>query len=431
MTENENIKEEYTDDEAVKPSSGKKEKIISFAAKVLAVVVAFFIWFYAVGTDSRLQERNVNGNLIDVVGVGSGFSVIYGNGETADVTVKGRYSDVINIDTDDIDVYVDAGAVTEAGQYTLPVSVKVDNGITLVSVYPEQITVYISANQKKQIPVKVKATDYQIPSGCTLHSEILGTNYITVEGPVDVLEKISYAQATVSPGVITDSVTIVSPVQMYTADDEVFTSPYVKASVSEITVKASVLKEKEIPLVVKTKYGYYNERNTEITLTPPSIIIRGDREAVDGIDQISVLVVDETAITADTVIKAAVTLPEGVENISGTEDVDVQIKHIGSTVKSIAVPKENVIFKNLPDNIECDVVTSTVKVYVRVNNDSEYLHTLNADNISVTVDLSSIQSFDGRYNVEADVKLNIPSNNGAYLLENYYLPVSFNEKTAD
>ncbi len=151
MTENENIKEEYTDDEAVKPSSGKKEKIISFAAKVLAVVVAFFIWFYAVGTDSRLQERNVNGNLIDVVGVGSGFSVIYGNGETADVTVKGRYSDVINIDTDDIDVYVDAGAVTEAGQYTLPVSVKVDNGITLVSVYPEQITVYISANQKKQI----------------------------------------------------------------------------------------------------------------------------------------------------------------------------------------------------------------------------------------------------------------------------------------
>ena len=143
------------------------------------------------------------------------------------------------------------------------------------------------------------------------------------------------------------------------------------------------------------------------------------------------LVVDETAITADTVIKAAVTLPEGVENISGTEDVDVQIKHIGSTVKSIAVPKENVIFKNLPDNIECDVVTSTVKVYVRVNNDSEYLHTLNADNISVTVDLSSIQSFDGRYNVEADVKLNIPSNNGAYLLENYYLPVSFNEKTAD
>ena len=28
MTENENIKEEYTDDEAVKPSSGKKEKIL-------------------------------------------------------------------------------------------------------------------------------------------------------------------------------------------------------------------------------------------------------------------------------------------------------------------------------------------------------------------------------------------------------------------
>lgn len=431
MTENENVTEEYTENEAAKPKSGKKEKIISFAAKVLAVVVAFFIWFYAVGTDSRLQERNVNGNLIDIVGVESGFSVIYGNGETADVSVKGRYSDVINLDTDDIEVYVDATNITEAGQYTLPVTVKVDNGITLVSVYPEQITVYISVNQKKQIPVKIKATDYQIPSGCTLNSEIVGTNYITVEGPVDVLEKISYAQATVSPGVMTNSVTIVSAVRLYTASDEEFSSPYVKSSVSEITVKVNVLKEKEIPLVIKTKYGYYNEKNTEITVTPSTIIIKGEFEAVDAIDQITVLSIDETAITEDTVIKATVTLPVGVENVSGTEGVDVNIKHTGSTVKSIAVPKENIVFKNLPDNIECDVVTSTVKVYVRVNNDSEYLHTLNADNVSVTVDLSGITSFDGRYNVEADVKLNVPSNSGAYLLENYYLPVSFNEKTAD
>ena len=431
MAENENITEEYTDDEAVKPKNGKKDKIISHAAKVLAVVVAFSIWFYAVGTDSKLQERNVNGNTIDVIGVASGFSVIYGNGETADVTVKGRYSDVVNVDISDIEVYVDAKEITEAGQYTLPVSVKVDNGITLVSVYPEQITVYISANQKKQIPVKVKATDYQIPSGCTLHSEVVGSGYITVEGPVDVLEKISYAMATVSPGVIEDSVTIVSPVDLYTADDEKFSSPYVKVSVSEITVKASVLKEKEIPLAIKTKYGYFNEKNTEIKLTPSSIVIRGELEKIDSIDRLEVLVVDETGITSDIVIKTTVTLPADVENLSGTEDVEVQIKHTGSTVKSIVVPSQNVEFINLPDNIECNVVTSTLKVYARVNNDSEYLHKLSADDISVSVDLSEITEFDGRYNVEADVKLNIPSGGGAYLLENYYLPVSFNEKTVN
>lgn len=431
MTENENITGEYTENKNTKSELSKKDKIISFAAKVLAVVVAFSIWFYAVGTDSRLQERNINGNLIDVIGVGNGFSVIYGNGETADVAVKGRYSDIIDIDTDDIEVYVDAGDITTAGQYTLPVNVRVDNGITLVSVYPEQITVYISVNQKKQIPVKVKATDYQIPSGCTLNSEIIGANYITVEGPVDVLEKISYAQASISPGVITDSVTIVSAVRLYTADDEEFSSPYVRSSVSEITVKANVLKEKEIPLVIKTKYGYYNDKNTEIKITPPSIVIRGELEAVEAIDQITVLSIDETAITDDTVIKATVTLPTGVENISGTEDVEVNIKHTGSTVKSVVVPKENVVFVNLPENIECDVVTSTVKVYVRLNKDSQYLHTLSADDVSVTVDLSKITSFEGRYNVEADVKLKIPSDSGAYLLENYYLPVSFNEKTAD
>lgn len=431
MTENENITEEYTEEEAVKPRSSKKDKIFSLAAKIMAVVVAFFIWMYAVGTDSTLQEKNVTGNVIDVVGVANGFSVIYGNGETADVTVKGRYSDVVNIDAADIEVYVDAKEITEAGMYTLPVFAKIDNGLTLMSVYPEQITVYISVNQKKQIPVKVKATDYQIPSGCTLHSEVSGSGYITVEGPVDVLEKISYAQVAVSPGVIESSVTIVSPVGLYTSDDQAYSSPYVKLSVSEVTVKVTVLKEKEIPLTVSTKYGYYNDKNAKITLTPSSIVIRGEVDVIDSIDKLTVLTVDETAISDDTVIKANVTLPTGVEDVSGVEAVDVQIKHIGSVVKSFVIPKESITFTNLPDNIECNVVTATLKVYIRMDSDSAYINTVTADNISVSLDLSDITEFDGRYNVEANVRLNIPTSSDAYLLGDYYLPVSFNEKTVD
>ncbi len=431
MAENENINEEYTENSAVKTKSSRKEKIFSLAAKIMAVVVAFFIWMYAVGTDSTLQEKNVTGNVIDVVGVASGFSVIYGNGETADVTIKGRYADVVNVDTDDVEVYVDAVGITEAGMYTLPVFAKIDNGLTLMSVYPEQITVYISVNQKKQIPVKVKATDYQIPSGCTLHSEVSGTGYITVEGPVDVLEKISYAQATVSPGVIESSVTIVSPVILYTSDDQEYSSPYVKSSASEVTVKVTVLKEKEIPLAVATKYGYYNDKNTQITLTPPSIVIRGEIDVIDSIDKLTVLTVDETAISDDTVIKANVTLPSGVEDISGVEDVEVQIKHTGSVVKSFVISRENVTFTDLPENIECNIVTASLKVYVRIDRDSKYINTVTDEDISVSLNLADITEFDGRYNVEADVKLNMPMGSGAYLLGDYYLPVSFNEKTVD
>lgn len=429
MTENENLTEEYTDQQ--NENSKKSEKIISHAAKFLAVVVAFFIWFYAVGTDSSLQEKNVTGSLIDVVGVTNGFSVLYGNGETADVVIKGRYADIVEIESDDIDVYVDASGITEAGIHTLPVLVKLDNGLAISSVYPEQITVYISVNQKKQVPVKIKATDYQIPSGCTLQSEIKGSNYITVEGPVDVLEKISYAMTTISPGIINDSVTIVSLVNLYTAEDEEFSSPYVKTSASEVTVKATVLKEKEIPFVIKTKYGYYNENNTQIKITPSSVIVRGEIKAIDALDQITVLTVDETAITDDTVIKATVNIPSDVENVSGIETVDVEIKHTGSAVKSFIIPREDILFVNLPGNIECNVTTSTLKVYARVDKDSRYFKSISSEDISVYLDFSDIEEFEGRYNVEATVSLNIPSNSGVYLLEDYYVPVSFDEKTTD
>ena len=59
----------------------KKNKIFDHIAKVLAVLAAFLIWFYAVGTDSTLQSKTVTGNVINVTGVENGLSVIYGSGD--------------------------------------------------------------------------------------------------------------------------------------------------------------------------------------------------------------------------------------------------------------------------------------------------------------------------------------------------------------
>lgn len=410
----------------------KKNRIFDHIAKVLAVLAAFLIWFYAVGTDSTLQSKTVTGNVINVTGVENGLSVIYGSGELADVSVKGRYSDVSGLNSDDINAYVDASGITKAGMYTLSVNVTLENGLTVESIYPEQITVYISVNQKKQIPVQVKATDYQIPAGCTLTSEIKSSTVITVEGPVDELDKISYAMATVSPGVISDSVTVVSKVKLYTADGEEHSSPYLKTSVDEVTVKVSVLKEKEIPLVVESTYGYFNDTNTKITVTPPTVVVRGEIDAVDALDSITVLKVDETLITEDAVFRKAIVLPEEIENLSSVQEVQINIEHISTTVKNYSVKAENIEAYNLPENKEFSAAVTSIKVAVRVDKNSQYYSTLSENDIRVAIDFSQITEYEGRYNLEASVTLKTPVENGkAYVLGSYYVPVSIYEKTAD
>ncbi len=402
----------------------KRNKIADHIAKVLAVITAVFIWLYAVGTDTRIEEKVFTSNEIEITGVASQLSVIYGNGETADVTIAGRYSDVNAMRKSDIHAYVDASGITQAGQYNLPVSVKLDNGITLSSVYPEQITVYVSVNQKKQIPIQVKPTDYQIPDGCTLSAVVKGAGYITVEGPIDVLENISYAGAQIAPGKISDSVTIVAPVSLYSENGTVFTSPYVTMSANEVTVKATVLLEKEIPIVVQSANGFYNEHNTEITVDPPSITVRGDVSYVSTLKEIVATTVDETQITSDTVIYVAISLPEGVENVSGYESATVKIKHTGSVTKDFLIGAENIVINNAPEGKIYQLAEEFLTVTVRMDKNSSYSAFMTAEDISVTLDFSAYSDANGRYNVPAQV---IVKSNGdaVYKVGSYYMPVVF------
>lgn len=405
----------------------KPNRIADHIAKVLAVVVALFIWFYAVGTDTRLEEKTFSSNEIEITGVSSELSVLYGSGEMADVTVSGRYADINALKKGDISVYVDASGLTQAGQYSLPVNVRLENGITLSSVYPEKITVYISVNQKNQIPIKVTATDYQIPSGSTISTEIKGKGYISVEGPVDVLERISHAGVTVSPGVISDSVTIVAPVVLYDTDGKEFSSPYVTVDKSEVTVYITVLKEKEIPLEISSKNGYYNSNNTTVTVTPSKITVRGEASAVDAITSIVVSTVDETQITDDTVINAKIVLPDGVENLSGYENVTVDIKHTGTVTKKFAVGTEKMFVINAPENKMYEIGESVVNVLVRMDKNSSYSAYMTSDDIAVTLDLSEYGDVTGRHNVPLSIVLRTPSNPASpvYVIGNYSIPVVF------
>lgn len=425
MTEQENNispNEENNGEIKVKPN-----KIADHIAKVLAVVTALFMWFYAVGTDTRLEERTFTGNEIQINGVTNGLSVIYGSGEIADITVSGRYTDVTSLKKGDVSAYVDASGITQAGQYSLPVNVTLDNGITLAGVYPEKITVYISVNEKKQVPVKVAATDYQIPTGSTLSTEIKGMGYISVEGPVDVLEKISYAGASVSPGVISDSVTIVAPVVLYDADGNEFTSPYLTLGKNEVTVYVTVLKEKEIPLEVVSKNGYYNTNNTTVTVTPSTITVRGEASKVDALTSIVVATVDETLVTDDTVINAKIQVPDGVENLSGYDNASVKIEHTGTIAKKFAVNTEKAFVINVPENTSYAIAESIVTIVVRMDTNSSYSAYMTSDDIILTLDLSSYEGATGRHNVPLSIALRTASSASSpvYVVGNYSVPIVF------
>ena len=160
--------------------------------------------------------------------------------------------------------------------------------------------------------------------------------------------------------------------------------------------------------------------------------MRGEIDAVDALDSITVLKVDETLITEDAVFRKAIVLPEEIENLSSVQEVQINIEHISTAVKNYSVKAENIEAYNLPENKEFSAAVTSIKVAVRVDKNSQYYSTLSENDIRLAIDFSQITEYEGRYNLEASVTLKTPVENGkAYVLGSYYVPVSIYEKTAD
>ena len=277
------------------------------------------------------------------------------------MTVKGKRTDVRSLKSSSIYVYVDASGVSQAGEYTLPLSVKLPDGISLVSpTNPEAVTVYFDVTSSKQLPITVVPKNCPIPDGYTLKSTVLSGSDVTVRGPSGELAKIAKVEAVVEPGAVTSSVSITSSLTLYDEDGNEYTNPYVTLSVSEVTVRLELYTSKEVPLKVAYKYGYYNDSNVKITLSPAAITVEGTAETLDKLDSITVTTIDETSILSDVSIVAPIDVPDGV-TYTGAENATITIKHVSTvtrvivcnSIQLINVRRKNPLTVNT-ESIQCD-----------------------------------------------------------------------------
>lgn len=400
----------------------KKTNGLDITAKILAVLLALIIWLYAVSSDSPVFEDTFDSISISIINIPSGLSVITGDKSLVDVTVKGKRTDVRSLKSSSIYVYVDASGVSQAGEYTLPLSVKLPDGISLVSpTNPEAVTVYFDVTSSKQLPITVVPKNCPIPDGYTLKSTVLSGSDVTVRGPSGELAKIAKVEAVVEPGAVTSSVSITSSLTLYDEDGNEYTNPYVTLSVSEVTVRLELYTSKEVPLKVAYKYGYYNDSNVKITLSPAAITVEGTAETLDKLDSITVTTIDETSILSDVSIVAPIDVPDGV-TYTGAENATITIKHVSTVTRVIVCNSIQLI--NVPDGKSVTVNTESINVTLR-GDDNEYFRYFEASDITVTVDLAGYDNISGDITASAVIAIaNDSTETVIYALGTYSVSVT-------
>ena len=397
---NENMMPEAVDAQK-KPVSRKRD----IAARIICVIGAVLLWFYAVSTQTIIEDRRFASIPVELIGADTleenyGMTVISGYDFSIDVTLAGTRGELSRVSAEDISAYVDLSQISTAGEYSLDVRTSVPSGVSMKELSANYVNVYVDKRTQKAVEIRVNPT-YQIESDYTLGTPFANIETVTVSGPEDVLESITHAQVAVNVGKLTKSVTTTGSIVLY-ADSTPVTNPYVKVSETNVTVTVPVYAEKSVPLSVAFKYGYFNEKNSIVTIEPSSVRIKGDPTELDKISTVELMTLDEKKLTGTTSMNMAmVRLPDTVENLDRTDSAVITVTHLNSSTRVINV--SNITIKN-PGGLEYETVTEDINVTLRGSSGS--LSLVTESNISLEADLSYYKK--GAKRISVPVKVILP-----------------------
>jgi len=308
-----------------------------------------------------------------------------GYGTLVDVTVKGQKSVIQSYSSEDIRVSADLSEITEAGDHYLPLNVSLPNGLTLSSLSSNTVSVHVDEKTTKTLDVSARLISGTVPEHYELGELTPKYNTITVSGPKAVLDDISGANIRLSLGSITNSMNAVGQIELVSASGSDIDTRYLTLSRTEMEVHVPLYTYKSVPLKVEMKYGYLDETNADISLTPSEVQLKGDPEILSKLDSITVATIDEKSLTSSTsTIVSDIGVPDNVVIADGTEQATIKIEHVGTVTKNYTVDNIKAIGA---EGVKYEIKTESITVTLRGTLTA--LGKTTAKDITATVDLSA------------------------------------------
>ena len=397
----------------------------NIALKIISVILAFILWFYIVSINSPISEKQFTGIPIQIINNSDIYSVYDEYNGTIDITVTGKRTDISKITSDDFEAIIDVSNVTEPGKQSFNITLEVPNGIEVKKQSLNSVSLYVGIKTETSVPVTVDMNNavYTLDKNLEIDKSGITTsvNSVNVSGPDDIIKNIDHAS--VSPGDmgnLSSSVKITSEITLVDKDGNAVESPYINYDNSTVTINIPVVTEKTLPLSVSYKYGFFNDDNTDITVYPENIKVKGEVSVLNEFDEINILTIDEKHTTTSE-IQTSITMPEGIENISDYTSAIVNINYISTDTKEVRITDFSNI--NNPDNLKYDINTQSLTLLLRGDND--YISGITAKDITVSIDLTSAEP--GNHDIPVSITFTDEYKNHVYELGDYSIRAFIHE----
>ena len=356
-----------------------KKKILM---ALLSLVLSFALWLYVItvvspGSDDTFYD-------IPVIFTGETTlterELIITDVLTEDVTLKleGNRSDLVLLDRSNIEVIADLSRINMAGTHRLRFDVYYpgtvsDGAFKILNQEPSEVTVVVENRKSVSVPVVIDYQKTSVPEGFVADTENATLDYsrISVTGPESVIDQVAEARIYVTLTDLKESI-VAGKYPIYLCDKEgvpLSDVSLVVPSVTEVQLSVKIQQWEDINLFVSViDGGGATQKNSKIEILPETIRLAGSEAALkklaDGLE-IGEINLGELLIDTTKTVSLEGLLPEGVTNLSGTTDAVVKISFPNLRTKELTVDEADIELVNVPEGMEAELTTKTLKIRVR------------------------------------------------------------------
>ncbi len=289
-----------------------------FLSRIFCFLLALGIWIYVVNITTQEYEKTFS--LIDITVDGieemqeqNNMSVVNLEESKVSITVKGLRADVSKLSERDFSAYIDVSKLNETGKHKLEVSVDLPDTVSLVSKYPETVTISVDENIEREFDIDIDVTEYSMDTIYEMGVPTSDIATVHVTGPSNVIDRIKSAKAFINLGTVMTSSVIRTEIVLVDNVGNSIDTTYLTLDNTSVTVVVPVTMLKTVRLECEYLPGVDPSKYSYVNITPSTIKIKGDPKALNDLDRISIYALNGSENMVVSVDFKSILLPIGVE----------------------------------------------------------------------------------------------------------------------
>lgn len=284
----------------------RKENLL---ARIISLLVACGLWVYVMSDQNPIMERSVEVRLQQANLPNN--MMVFNVPDRVMVKIRGSRTKVSDNVENHLTASLNLKNVTE-GQQSLPVRVSFPDG-EVVSVTPEEVSVYVDTVSEKQVPVVTREVGTSASDSIIGHS-VITPSEVTLRGATHRIDKVNKV---VAPVDVTDRQgSFQAESDLVAVSDDGYDIPNMRIIPERVMVQATMVKQLlSVDVPVKLVMSGTLPQGAVVTKTeivPKTIRVTAPPSLLKDLKAVNTKPVDVTVLNGSTAIAAELELPDNV-----------------------------------------------------------------------------------------------------------------------